>query len=493
MISRAERARTGRFVAAAVVVGLGIALVGALRIPASLDEAFVYALTQHGVTGVFDAWRHDPQALLPQLVSWPFGATSSSLVWLRLPSLAAFAGAIIGTWWTARPLVGARMAALAALFTAVSVQAVNAATDARWPAMAMLTVVWGWGFLVRAADGDRGPHWPMYALMLAAGIYCNALVVLMVPAHAVALWALSHRRSLLPWAVSVVAAGIAAVPLVLAVRASNAPNPLVRLHVPAPQEVPGFGAALVGAGSPSHVRQLLFVAVALVIAAGLACVWRGAAHPTDVVPARVLAAWVLLPLALAFAVSQMGSSVWEPRYVVGVIPGLAIWLAWAIGQFPSRAVAVVVAAALVIAMAGVSLNVARGAGNEQTDLWTSALAGMHDPGTPVVFYEAEGVQAAGYYQPEFRNADGDVVVPGWPAAAPSGDLVLLDNPTFDRLPPGPPSVQLVQSLLRRDGRVVLALRPPSQPTPAVTWARTRCDVTERHFRSQSLYRISGCR
>ncbi len=493
MISRAERSRTGRFVAAAVVVGLAIALVGALRIPASLDESFVYALTQHGLTGVFDAWSHDPQALLPQLIAWPFGATSASLLWLRVPSLIAFAGAIVGTWWTARPLVGSRMAALAAMFTAVSVQAVFAATDARWPAMAMLSVVWGWGFLVRGADGDRGPHWLMYALTLILGIYCNALVVLMIPAHALALWTLSRSRAIVPWAASVVVAGIAAVPLALAVRAANAPNPLVRLHVPTPQQVPGFGAALVGAGSPTHVRQLVFVAIVAVIIAGVAFAWRGTAHPTDVVPAGVLAAWVLVPVGLAFVISQMGSSVWEPRYVVGIIPGLAIWLAWAVGQFPHRAVAVVVAFALVVAMAAVSLNVARGSGNEQTDLWTSALAQMHDPGTPVVFYEAEGVQAAGYYQSEFRNAAGDVVVPGWPKAAPSGDIVLLDNPTFDRLPPGPPSASLVQTLLRRDGQVVLALRPPTQPTPAVTWARAHCEVSERLFRSQALYHISRCR
>lgn len=490
MISSIERSRAASLLPAVVLVGVALALVAILTQPASLDEAFVYALTQHGLGGVFRAWTRDPQALIPQLVAWPFGA-ADSLAWLRVPSLIAFAGAVVGTWWAARALVSPAVAVGAAGLVAVSPQALIAATDARWPAMALATTVVCWGLVLRADEGYGGRLWLWYAVALTIGIYCNALVVLMVPAHAVCVWLIA-RREMVRGLVAVIAAGVGTLPMVLAIRAADAPNPLVRLSVPQISEVPGFFAAMLAAGSPQRARQLVLVAAVVLVAAGVVAMSRRTRDRREALPLAVCAAWVVIPTACAFVISQLGSSVWEPRYLLGIVPGIAIAIAWAIDQLPGRSRTVTVCIVAVVAC----VLGARGATSdlgEPSEQWVAALARMHDGDTPVVFYEAEGVQAAGFYAPQFRQSDGDVVVPGWDEAAPPAFITLLDNPTFDRLTPGPPGVALVQRLLGRDGRVLLAIRPPSSPVPAVDWARNACTVHEERFTSQVLYEIRDCR
>ena len=40
----------------------------------TLDEAYVYGLSQHGLWAMLEFWAEDPQALLPQVVAYPFAA-----------------------------------------------------------------------------------------------------------------------------------------------------------------------------------------------------------------------------------------------------------------------------------------------------------------------------------------------------------------------------------------------------------------------------------
>jgi 4-amino-4-deoxy-L-arabinose transferase-like glycosyltransferase len=369
------------------------------------------------------------------------------------------------------------------------------ATDARWPALALLSVVLAWGALLHAAGGAGRRMWVLYALAVALGVYCNALVVLMLPAHLVALVLLSRRRRIVPWAVAVAAAGASALPLALALRASDAPNPLVRVSVPSLTEIPGFLATLVATGTPERIRQIATLVCVVVVVAGLATLRRGRRGAEDGPAARaavVLLAWVALPVAAAFVISQLGDSIWQGRYVVGVLPAIALLLTWSaarIGGRPGAALWTVLA----LGSAALTAYVHVAAQGEPTDRWARALAAQTPPGAAVVFSEAEGVQVAGFYEPRFRTADGDVIVPAWDRTPVPEGIVLLDNPTFDRLPPGPPSAALVGRLARRHGTVTMALRPPSVEAAGVAWARRNCRVGTTRFDGTVLVTVQGCR
>ena len=493
---RALAARPATALPALAALAVLVSVAGLFTFPATLDEAYVYALTQHGLTGLLDGWREDPQALLPQLIALPFGAADA--MWaLRLPSLIAFAAAVAATWWAARPLAGPLVAAGGAALMALSPLGTATATDARWPAWALLTVVLAWGALLRAARTGAPRWWVLYALALATGIWANALVVLMVPAHALALLALTHRRRLLPWLASLAAPAAAAIPLALAVRASDAPNPLVRTSVPTLTEVPGFLATLVATGAPERIRQLATLACVLVVAAGLVTLRRrdtGARAPRPAPPrqAVVLLGWAVLPLAAAFLISQTGDSVWQGRYVLGVLPAAGLLVTWSAVRIGGR-VGVALWAAVAIGFAGLTGHVHLRAQGEPTDSWAALLAAQSPPGAAVIFSEAEGVQAAGYYEPRFRTAEDEVIVPAWDRTPVPDGIVLLDHPTFDRLPPAPPSAALVRRLANLHGIVTMALRPPSVQAPGVRWAERNCLVERTMFDGALIVAVRDCR
>ncbi len=475
---------------AAAVLAFILALPGVLRAQASLDEGYVFALTRHGLGGLLDGWAEDPQALVPQLLAYPFGVAGDGELWLlRLPSLLAVCATAALMWWAVRPRFDPWVAFGAAMLTAAAPFAAFAAGDARWPALAMLSVVVAWGALLHAVGSPGRRWWALYAAALVVGVYCNPLVLLMVPAHLVAVL-LAGRRAYLPWVVSLAVTALGSLPLAAAIRASDAVNPLVRLSRPSPADVPGFAADLLAASVPERLRQLMVV---VIVALVLVALWtlRGHVRSEEGARAAIALAWAVLPVAALSVRSQGPDSVWQARYVAGVVPGAALAVAWATSRLPRRAgpVALGVTAAVWAAM---SLSVGLEQDGERSRDWSAALAALHEPGTPVVFYEAEGVQAAGLYHEEFRTRDGDPIVPAWDRTPVPPEIVLLDNPTFDRLPAGPPDAALIRRLAARDGTVLLAIRPKTPEPAGVSWARENCEVSQQEYPNMSIYAVTEC-
>jgi hypothetical protein len=151
----------------------------------------------------------------------------------------------------------------------------------------------------------------------------------------------------------------------------------------------------------------------------------------------------------------------------------------------------VIALLMVVAVA----DQARGRG-EPTQDWSEAIVAARPAGAPVVFYEAEGAQGAGYHESSLRAADGTPIIPSWDETPPPPGIILLDTPEFDRLPKGPPSAELVERLARgsSSGVVVLAIRPSDPEGPGIEWAREHCTVTREDFDGPTaVFRVSACR
>jgi len=468
------------------------ALGGLLHGEPTLDEAYVYALSQHGFVSMMELWAKDPQALLSQIVAYPFAALAHPVWWFRLPALLAFAASPALLWWTARMRFSPRVALGAAALLAISPLAVLHASDARWPAYALLAGIATWGCLFRAIDTGRRGWWIAYGAVLVAGVYTNATLVLLVLGHAVpVLWA--RRRALVPWIVTLAGAGVLMIPLaVLTVRADDT-NPLFRIPTPGVGDVPGFFAQIVGGSGPERVRQaLVFLGIALLLVAA----WRLRGRLGDETARQgwLALAWLVLPIAAAFVISQGENSIWLSRYVISTVPAACLLIAWAASNSPRVAAAPLVAAMVVLMIVGV-VDQARSRGEPTSD-WAEAVAEARPTGAPVIFYEAEGAQAAGYHEESLARADGTPIVPGWDAAEPPPGIVLLDSPEFDRLPKGPPSAELVRRLARdtSSGVVVMAIRPSDPEGPGVVWARERCTVTRQDFENSptAVYRVADC-
>lgn len=475
-------------------LGILLALPGALRWDASLDDAYVYALSQHGVPALLEAWADDPQSLLSQLLLYPFAAVAQPMEWLRIPGLIAFGASVWALWWTASQRYSRGVALTAAGLLAVSPLLVETAVSIRWQVFALLLGIVWWGALFRAIDTGRRGWWIAYAVIAVLGVYTNALLLLLVLPQALAVW-WERGRALRPWLASLAAVAVAAIPLaVLTLRADDV-NPLFRVSTPGLGDVPGFFAELLGGAGPERVRQLLVLVVVVLVAAAA---WRlrGRLGGEDARAGWLALAWLLLPVAAAFVVSQGPDSIWLTRYVIATVPAACVLVAWAASLLDRRAAIASVAAVAVLMLVGVGEQIRTGS-FETTRAWTDRLAEVAPPGTPVIFYESEGVQAAGYYSDAFDAADGTPIVPGWDATPPPAHIVLLDAPAFDRLPDGPPEAALLEGLVRRSptGAVALAIRPSDPEPPAMAWARANCTVERTDFESSptAVFRVSDCR
>jgi mannosyltransferase len=475
-------------------LGVVLAYAGALRWDASLDDAYVYALSQHGLGDLLEAWANDPQSLVSQLILYPFAAAGSPMWWLRIPTVIAFGASVLALWWTARQRYSPAVSLAAAGLLAISPLVLLYAASTRWQVFALLAGILAWGALFRAIDTGRRGWWVAYTAILVLGIYTNIILVLLVLPQAVAVW-WARGRALRPWALSLAVAAVLSVPLaVLTLRAGDV-NPLFRVSTPSVREVPGFVAELLGGSGPERVRQILVVVLVVMLAAAA---WRLRRRLLDesVRPGWLAVAWLVLPIAAAFVISQGPDSIWLTRYVIATVPAACLCIAWAASQLDRRAAGVAVAAVAALMLVGV-VDQIRSDTYETTEAWTRRLEAVRPPGAPVVFYESEGVQVAGYYSSEFDAADGTPIVPGWDATPVPRDIVLLDAPEFDRLPKGPPRPALLAELIRKapEGVVVLAIRPSDPEPPAITWARERCTVERSDFAGspEAIFRVSGCR
>ena len=474
------------------LLALATAIAGVVRSQPTLDEAYVYALSQHGFGPMMEFWATDPQALLPQVIAYPFAALAHPVWWFRLPALAAFVISVPVLWWTARQRYSERVSIGAAALLAISPLAVLYASDARWPPYAMLAGLASWGVLFRAIDTGSRRWWTIYALVVTAAVYTNATLVLMIAAHVLpVLW--DRRRSLVPWIVSLVGAGILVIPLAVETLRAGDVNPLFRVPTPALSDVPGFLAQLIGGGGAERLRQIL-VFLAIILVASAAWSLRRRLGGPEARGGWLAVAWIGVPVVAAFVISQGESSIWLSRYLIATVPGICLLIAWSASKAP-RPVATVLVGLLVLAMLGAVADQSRGRG-EPTKDWTEAIVAARPPGAPVVFYEAEGAQAAGYHEPSLGAPDGTPIIPSWDETTPPPNIVLLDTPEFDRLPNGPPSAALVERLAgsSSSGVVVLAIRPSDPEGAGIEWAREHCTVTRQDFDHSptAVIRVSAC-
>ncbi|MGI8332182.1 glycosyltransferase family 39 protein [Actinomadura scrupuli] len=327
----------------------------------------------------------------------------------RLPSavgaaLAAGGIAVLGRRWHS-PAAGLYGGLVYALLPIVSRYAQEARQYTLVSAGAVLTTY----LLVRALEQPRLRWFGWYGTAVALLGWLHLYSLFLLSAHAVTLLIVirlivPRRRGLRPlsgWIVAVTGALAAVVPLVLIARAQAAQ--VSWLERPGPSVVLDLGTLVTG-GEPA-----LLIVTALAMAGVAALVRAGGSGAAVAVP------WLVMPLATAFAVSQV-HPVYHPRYVLYCVCAFALLagagLAALAGALPDRlrharpVAALAVLALLAVLVAPVQSDI-REPGSRPDDLRSFAhvLRRQGRPGDAVLYIPAYRAAFVTVYADAFRNLD----------------------------------------------------------------------------------------
>jgi 4-amino-4-deoxy-L-arabinose transferase-like glycosyltransferase len=441
---RGERLRDLAAVGIPTVLALVLCLYDLTARSLWLDEAATVSIvSQHGAA-FGHALAHDGgnmlgyYALLHVLV----GAFGHGPTVIRLPSALSAVAIVTLTCLIARRLFDRRVALLSGLLTAVSLSLVYWGQQARGYTL-MIALLCGM-FLVLVIAFQRPDAgwklWLAYVALSTSAVYAGLEAVLVFPVTLVLLiW---HRRRIL-WLVSALAASaLCCIPLVVlaAQRGSSQifwiplPNAFTIKQVLLTLSSGGLEPQFYS-GSGDALRWLTEVLVGI---GALAVVWqfvRARTRREAWRPALILG-WVLLPGVLAYAISELGHSMFEARYLLLSLPAVALLLAWmstglwdfgrrsarstgsaatwlrargwgraslTAASYATRALAVALPVAL-LTLRALELAPSYGVSTEPWRTATHQVLTLTRPGDCVAFYPLDSRMAFRYYVPAGQSA-----------------------------------------------------------------------------------------
>jgi mannosyltransferase len=390
-----------------------------------LDESATIAIvSQHGAAfGAAVAHDGGNMAGYYALLHLLTGAFGTGPLVVRLPSALAAAVTVGLVSLLGLRLFDRRVAFIAGLLCAVSLPLVYWGQDARGYTLMVALVCASFLVLVLAVQRPRAgwPLWLAYVAVTTAAMYVGLVAVFILPVHLVVLaW---HRRRT-AWLLSAMAATLACcVPLAI-LALNRGATQVFWIPPPSAFTTKQVLLTLTSGGlepqfySPSGdvLRWLtqLFVVVAAVWA--LRRVFSRDARPLAWRPVLVLC-WAMVPLVLIWIVSKLGQSMYEARYLLISLPGVALALAWLLVRIAevdlSRAAArrrkpwlrraplAMVAVLLVslVSLRGIQVGEAYGVSTEPWRTVTRLILTSSRPGDCIAFYPLDARMPFRYYLP----------------------------------------------------------------------------------------------
>jgi hypothetical protein len=283
----------------------------------------------------------------------------------RLPSIIFGALSVVVVFLLARRWSGRLVAVVAAGLYATNWLQLSLAPQARSYSLELLLVCISWyAFLagIDSAPGRKRGWWAAYAGAAALAVYAHLFSIFVLAAQLVAFAALSAlpgpvsapvRRQQRAFISGVAAAGIVILPLAADAWLHGG----AQLGIP-PAHLGDLHRFFTYMGGKNRAYAALVLALTLLAALAAALPhrsgrraasprpWLAPQPPTFVVP---LLAWLVVPLALSFGVTQpyLNLHVFFDRYLVVVIPPLCLLTALGVAAVHRRAAQVVVVLALV--------------------------------------------------------------------------------------------------------------------------------------------------
>jgi mannosyltransferase len=237
-------------------------------------------------------------------------------------------------------LFGRPAGLLSGLLLALSPFFVHYEQTARAYPLLVLLVLLSSYFFVRQIEQPSRPALIAYVLASVLAIYAHYFAAFILLVQFLTLLAVKRRAALTKeWLVAAGAIGILCVPeAVFAHRKGTVsvgwiPVPSLNDLVDLPSDVAG--------------SRLLLIALLILACYGLFC----AIEDRRSWPAGFVAAWILVPVLLVFAVSNLGRPLFVSYYMIIVLPALLLLAAAGLVRLPGRAVGIGVLGLLIVASA----------------------------------------------------------------------------------------------------------------------------------------------
>ena len=276
--------------------------------------------------------------------------------WLRLPSALAGLLTIPALYLFVRRLYGVREACFAALLLAFGGTPIAYSQSARPYSLLLLCACLAgacWLPVLRALrDGSRitPAGWVAYALAAVATAYAHYFGVLLVALQCAALLALAPRRAA-PWVAAVAAAGLPWLPALI----EDTGRTRIWIDAPDLSQLPGTWRLLFR--RPGGLEWASAALCAAFVAVRARDAWRARGslplRERLTSPTALALCWLLLPVALAFAVSKVWLPIYTRRNLLIVLPAAyaltARALTWLLPRPRAQALA---GAALAVALLG---------------------------------------------------------------------------------------------------------------------------------------------
>lgn len=318
------------------------ALVATLRLADRsiwIDEGTSISYASRSWTGLWSAIGDDPNMSLYYTLLWGWVHALGDDVFVVRSLSVLFAALTVPAVY----LVGARLFGVRAGFAAAVIVAANAfilryAQEARgYTLVVLLVTVASWLFVRQLQQPDRLGR-AGYVAAATLAVYAHYFAAYVLGAHVAALLILRGKRALEPaWLVQYGAVVVLCSPTVYATAALPG-NPLFWLDAPRLSDLADAIRQIAGA-------SYLLLAAALVI--WLTALPRVLDSPVLRRQFVLPALWLVLPIALSFAVSQQ-RPMFLPRYLIVCVPAFALITAGALTSLRRKGALVTLLVAVVV-------------------------------------------------------------------------------------------------------------------------------------------------
>ena len=375
-----------------LATGLSFATIGAKSL--WLDEAFsvaVAALDTDALLQVVSGDQANMALYYLLLHAWLGVGTSETAV--RSLSAGFAVASLAPLYAVGTKLFDRRVAVVACLLLSVNAFFVQYAQEARAYALLVFLITAASYLFVAALNRPTVATWAAYAVVMSLAIYAHLFAALFAGAHAVSLVCVrpavaSWRRALLAFgAIGILVAPL--VPVVFTVKHAGWVAPATyRTLMRTAGELTGYG------GWP------------LIAAYAVLCVVALAAHvrvrpshdqATDRWQHSFVLIWLVLPIVVALLFSVLVRPIFLGRYLIGVLPALALLAAAGVWTFRSRVLRIAAVAVLVLLSARGLAGWYGGMPKEDWRAATSYVLARARPGDHVAFHPSYVRTAFDYY------------------------------------------------------------------------------------------------
>lgn len=301
-------------------------------------------------------------------------------------------------FWLGKRLFGTSTGVIAAFFLAINAFHVRYSQEARSYTLVVLLVTLSTCLLVAAIEDSSPRKWKLYVGTAALTVYAQFFAILVVGAHAAALWfSPVNEEARKDFRGSVRRIGLYTLPIWVFIATTGA-GPLRWIRRPGLSDLYRF--LLAATGNGGNPLLLLFLACCgLTVWLGVR-EWRRNRHSRAAWRYALVLAWAVVPTLVTLAGSQLLPA-FQSRYLIISLPGLTLAAAAGIAQLRRRWVVAGLTAAMTwFALAGVR-SYYRADFDLAREDWRDATRYVLDqsqPGDAVIFSESESRMPYEYYR-----------------------------------------------------------------------------------------------